>query len=66
MTTEASSPRTVIRSDLGACAALVLLCLVFFLPGLTKLPPTDRDEARFAQATRQMEEYLGGKSQVYI
>jgi len=54
MTTEASSPRTVIRSDLGACAALVLLCLVFFLPGLTALPPTDRDEARFAQATRQM------------
>jgi len=54
MTTEASSPRTVIRSDLGACAALVLLCLVFFLPGLAKLPPTDRDEARFAQASRQM------------
>jgi len=33
---------------------LGLLCLVFFLPGLSALPPIDRDEARFAQATRQM------------
>ena len=27
-----------------------------FLPGLTNLPPTDRDEARYIQATRQMHE----------
>ncbi|MDY6942887.1 MAG: glycosyltransferase family 39 protein [Pseudomonadota bacterium] len=33
---------------------LVLLCLLFFLPGFTSLPPTDRDESRFAQASRQM------------
>jgi len=33
---------------------LVLLCLAFFLPGQSALPPVDRDEARFAQATRQM------------
>jgi 4-amino-4-deoxy-L-arabinose transferase-like glycosyltransferase len=33
---------------------LVLLCLALYLPGLAALPPTDRDEARFAQATRQM------------
>ncbi len=33
---------------------LSLLCLGLYLPGLTTLPPTDRDEARFAQATRQM------------
>ncbi len=33
---------------------LTLLCLALYLPGIASLPPTDRDEARFAQATRQM------------
>ena len=33
---------------------LVLLCLALYLPGLTSLPPIDRDESRFAQATYQM------------
>ncbi|MGH6969839.1 MAG: ArnT family glycosyltransferase, partial [Stellaceae bacterium] len=33
---------------------LGLLCLGLYLPGIAALPPTDRDEARFAQATRQM------------
>jgi 4-amino-4-deoxy-L-arabinose transferase-like glycosyltransferase len=33
---------------------LILLCVVLYIPGLTTLPPMDRDEARFAQATRQM------------
>ncbi|MDD3447372.1 MAG: glycosyltransferase family 39 protein [Zavarzinia sp.] len=37
-------------------AVLALLCLAMFLPGLAALPPTDRDESRFAQATRQMVE----------
>ena len=36
--------------------ALVLLCLLLWLPGFFTLPPTDRDEARFAQATKQMVE----------
>ncbi|TCZ62994.1 phospholipid carrier-dependent glycosyltransferase [Roseicella aquatilis] len=36
--------------------ALVLLCLLLWLPGFFTLPATDRDEARFAQATRQMVE----------
>jgi 4-amino-4-deoxy-L-arabinose transferase-like glycosyltransferase len=35
-------------------AVLCLLCLVLYLPGLATIPPLDRDEARFAQATRQM------------
>jgi len=35
---------------------LILLCIVLYIPGLTTLPPVDRDEARFAQATRQMVE----------
>ena len=39
---------------------LILLCLVLYLPGLTTLPPVDRDEARFVQATRQMLESKDG------
>src|SRR5216683_2272002 len=35
-------------------ALLIGLCLLLYLPGLTAIPPLDRDEARFAQATRQM------------
>jgi 4-amino-4-deoxy-L-arabinose transferase-like glycosyltransferase len=35
-------------------AALLALALLFFAPGQASVPPTDRDEARFAQATRQM------------
>jgi len=33
---------------------LLLLCAVLYLPGQTQLPPMDRDEARFAQASKQM------------
>jgi len=33
---------------------LVATCLVCYLPGLFSTPPIDRDEARFAQASRQM------------
>lgn len=33
---------------------LILLGCLFYLPGLKNLPVTDRDEARFAQASRQM------------
>lgn len=35
-------------------AILVALCLVMYLPGLAALPPLDRDESRFTQATKQM------------
>ncbi|WP_395828895.1 glycosyltransferase family 39 protein [Elstera sp.] len=38
----------------GPWAGLLALCLVLFLPGMLTLPPFDRDEARFAQASRQM------------
>lgn len=37
-----------------ACLALALLCLALYLPGLFALPAIDRDEARYAQASRQM------------
>ena len=33
---------------------LVLYCLLCWLPGFITLPPSDRDESRFAQATKQM------------
>jgi 4-amino-4-deoxy-L-arabinose transferase-like glycosyltransferase len=33
---------------------LVALCLLLWLPGFFTIPPGDRDESRFAQATRQM------------
>src|ERR1700680_3656097 len=35
-------------------ALLTALCLLLYLPGIAAIPPLDRDEARFAQATRQM------------
>ena len=35
-------------------AWLSALALLYFAPGIASLPPTDRDEARFVQATRQM------------
>ena len=35
-------------------ALLALLCLALYVPGMAALPVFDRDEARFAQATRQM------------
>jgi 4-amino-4-deoxy-L-arabinose transferase-like glycosyltransferase len=35
-------------------ALIALLCAALYLPGIAALPPIDRDEARFAQATRQM------------
>ena len=33
---------------------LLLWSLLLLLPGLTSLPPLDRDEPRFAQASKQM------------
>lgn len=33
---------------------LTALCLALFLPGLAAVPPLDRDESRFMQATKQM------------
>lgn len=37
-----------------ALALLLAVCLILFLPGFAALPPVDRDEARFAQAAKQM------------
>jgi 4-amino-4-deoxy-L-arabinose transferase-like glycosyltransferase len=41
-------------SHARAITVLVLISLISFLPGSFNIPPVDRDEARFAQATKQM------------
>jgi 4-amino-4-deoxy-L-arabinose transferase-like glycosyltransferase len=41
-------------SRVTALALFALYALIFLVPGFFTLPPLDRDEARFAQATRQM------------
>jgi 4-amino-4-deoxy-L-arabinose transferase-like glycosyltransferase len=43
-------------SHARAAAFLILCGLLLFLPGFFRIPPVDRDEARFAQATKQMVE----------
>jgi 4-amino-4-deoxy-L-arabinose transferase-like glycosyltransferase len=46
----------VTASHARAIAFLLVCGALFFLPGFFKIPPVDRDEARFAQATKQMVE----------
>ena len=43
------APRTGAPAD---CS--IVFSLIAFLPGFFQIPPVDRDEARFAQATKQM------------
>src|SRR5215469_7212309 len=44
----------VAASHARAVAALVAVCLISYLPGFFNIPPIDRDEARFVQASKQM------------
>jgi 4-amino-4-deoxy-L-arabinose transferase-like glycosyltransferase len=46
----------VAASHARAIAFLIICSLLFFLSGFFNIPPIDRDEARFAQATKQMVE----------
>src|SRR5258708_40085047 len=50
--------RTIVDFAVGsharAVAVLLVVALLGFLPGFFSIPPIDRDEARFAQATKQM------------
>jgi 4-amino-4-deoxy-L-arabinose transferase-like glycosyltransferase len=48
--------RTLPRTHTQAMFILILSSLLLFLPGFFSIPPTDRDESRFAQATKQMVE----------
>jgi 4-amino-4-deoxy-L-arabinose transferase-like glycosyltransferase len=45
-----------VDSHVRAAAVLLVVALLSFLPGFFSIPPIDRDEARFAQATKQMVE----------
>src|SRR6266436_4658312 len=46
-----------VTADHVRAVAFLLLCgLLLFLPGFFTIPPIDRDEARFAQATKQQVE----------
>jgi 4-amino-4-deoxy-L-arabinose transferase-like glycosyltransferase len=58
VTTGSFTARQVqVRFEVGGWkpyAVVMLFCLALYGAGLTTLPPVDRDEARFAQATRQM------------
>jgi len=44
------------RLGFWAYAFLFLLCLALFTPGIATMPPTDRDESLFTQASKQMVE----------
>jgi 4-amino-4-deoxy-L-arabinose transferase-like glycosyltransferase len=46
----------VTGSQARSIAFLILCGFLLFLPGFFNIPPIDRDEARFAQATKQMVE----------
>jgi 4-amino-4-deoxy-L-arabinose transferase-like glycosyltransferase len=57
--TAASAPRSaasLLNPARWPAVVLLLLCLVAWLPGALTLPPLDRDESRFAQASKQMVE----------
>jgi 4-amino-4-deoxy-L-arabinose transferase-like glycosyltransferase len=43
-----------VGSHRRAAAFLIAVALLAFVPGFFQIPPVDRDEARFAQATKQM------------
>jgi 4-amino-4-deoxy-L-arabinose transferase-like glycosyltransferase len=43
-----------VASHVRALTVLAVVALIAFVPGLFAIPPLDRDEARFAQATKQM------------
>jgi 4-amino-4-deoxy-L-arabinose transferase-like glycosyltransferase len=52
----APAPGLIARLARRPFALLALLGLILWLPGVLSLPPLDRDESRFAQASRQMVE----------
>ncbi len=68
MTTATHHARKSLRPTLGlarvldyagashrrVCGLLIVFSLIAFLPGFFQIPPVDRDEPRFAQATKQM------------
>ena len=55
-TTIESAVDRIAGSSTASLALIAIVALLSFLPGLATLPPIDRDEPRFAQATHQMVE----------
>ncbi|MFN3613365.1 MAG: ArnT family glycosyltransferase [Rubrimonas sp.] len=51
---EGLAARVAVLPAAARFAALALAALLLFAPGQMAMPPTDRDEARFAQASKQM------------
>src|SRR5271156_5328363 len=49
-------PRWLSAAGRRPFVLLALLGLLLWLPGILSLPPSDRDESRFAQSSRQMVE----------
>jgi 4-amino-4-deoxy-L-arabinose transferase-like glycosyltransferase len=49
-----AAPARLAASPALRTAVLLGLCLILFLPGFFAIPPIDRDEARYAQASKQM------------
>ena len=43
-----------IESGWKPYVVLIFLSFIYYLPGISSFPATDRDESRFAQASRQM------------
>jgi 4-amino-4-deoxy-L-arabinose transferase-like glycosyltransferase len=55
MTEAAAAPISLLaRLARQPALSLLVLCFVLWLPGALTLPPLDRDESRFAQASKQM------------
>jgi len=54
MTDAGPSPSVLARLAQRPALSLFFLCLVLWLPGVLSLPALDRDESRFAQASKQM------------
>ena len=50
----ASSGEAQAQNRTALDALLTLLCAALYLSGISSIPPTDRDEARFMQASKQM------------
>src|SRR5579875_591328 len=46
--------RAATLSTVWCVVFLSLLCLVLYLPGIARIPPWDRDEAVYAQGTKEM------------
>src|SRR5690348_13559425 len=50
----AAHPMMPVLARQKPLAVLLLICVLVWLPGFFTLPPLDRDESRFAQASKQM------------